>query len=196
MDVPGLVEALTGGAAVGLIALAREYLRYRAKRVEEKVPGVIAAVADIYHVMGGVLATTHASRVLILKVTNGGDVPMVGSNLHGSVVYEVANDMPLIGDRWRKQPLDRPYIDLMRRVYEEGEATVITRQMPNSHLKDVYLNDGVQQSNVHFIYATEGAFYAMSVTFPERVPYDAFYRNTLRIAKKQIQHHFKTFPPP
>ncbi len=194
---PALTAAIAG-VAVAAMAWLRDWLHRRRKASARSVPDALDAVHDIYAALNYLLNDTAASRVLLLRATNGGKIAKPGMDLYSSVAYEV-HDRHLLPARpgWQNQHLDEQYCRMLRKVFHEGH--VINRVLEGSGLKpgvlrDQYLTDGVKASYIIAVATTPEAFFYLSLNFVDAklLVDNPRFRSQLRTGTARIRAALKT----
>jgi len=164
--MPELIELLTGGGVAAiLVKWAYEAWKQR-KAGRRHFSEQFKKRADVYEIMNQVLQSTHAKRFLIFKSSNGGGQPRVGSTIYGSCIYEDFNPpfYSVMAD-YQRVLLDRPYMDLLRRISTEDHVNILVKDMERgSILKSIYEKEHVAFSQVFYLSETKSAFYYCSIS--------------------------------
>lgn len=188
------IELLTGGGAVALLGFLRFLIRRRDRNDAESAAHM---VADIYRSLTAIVATTKANRALVLRTSNGGGIPRVGSPLYSTAIYEVFNDAtePVSG-AWEKQYLDRGYVSLVSDLLREGRVRVMTKELPpGSILRDTYESLRVEFSDVFLLYQSRASIYYLSVDYGSLAETSAADRDKVRSEVNRIRRIFNEAKP-
>ena len=189
----GITEFLSGGSLVALLGFIRWAFEYYRKNGKSTSSYATRQIAKIYTHLNDIVGATRANRAVILKASNGGSIPRVGSTMYSSVVYEVFGEGQLpVSHMWEKQPLDEPYMRMLSDLLTTGKVTLHTDEMTKSSLlRDVYISQKVGSSYVYLVHKNPQSIYYMSVTFPENAPKTAAERNLIRGRLVAVQNIFK-----
>jgi len=188
---------LMGGASKELINAVKDVTKAwitSRKRVDAGADRPIDVIGDVhttYTMLNELLASVTADRVVLLRAENGGNIPTIGKELTSSIVYEVFSETShAIRDSWQKQALDDAYVWMLKRVSTDGFIELMTDDMPDGILKNLYQRHGVVASHVWGVYSTEGAYYYLAIGFMDvsNVPsaHDAGYRDRVRVTVGKI----------
>ena len=131
---------IVAAAVIAIIPLI-----YRlAKRVVTKVKTkrFERGIEKVYKIYGSFQELAHklsATKVLLMKATNGGGLPAPGRPLHVTAVVEVASPgVKMIREEWQDRIIDHSYIQILENVYVNGHVDVITEELDDySSLKGV-----------------------------------------------------------
>ena len=160
-------------ALVGFLIWTGKILVARWKAADadeaEAIQG-LRAMQALYHCMSQVLSSARASRVVLLRASNGGATPRPGTPIVSTAMYEVRSNMPSVAQLWSSRPVDPAYIDILVRLADERRLELVTEDLTiGSQLREVYEGSGVKCSLVFYLYADKRAMYYLSVNF-DRVP--------------------------
>lgn len=187
-----LVAVAVTAALMWATAKVGAWIRARGKKTATAVPRAIEAVHEIYSAMNFLLSNTAASRVVLLRATNGGKIARVGMDLFSSVAYEVRDKhLESVRAAWQNQRLDEEYVRLLRGVYHEGSVALVTEDMKPSILRDEYEGGGVVASYVVGVASVPEAYFYLSINFAKE-PRGGFnfdsagFRNRVRVAVTKI----------
>lgn len=159
------------------------------KKFDHIIEKVLADVSNILFIMDQIVKKTDAVKVVLLKAHNGGGTPKIGNELNSTVLYEVSNDDEYpVFRAWRQQKLDKNYIRMLMNLIIDKTLNIVTEELPNSALKDIYLSHGIVFSKVIEIYRTPERYFYMSVVFKKGVEdLDPEERDYIRQAVSDIQ---------
>ena len=181
MSLAVLIAFLSGGTSVALINFYKWYMERRDRLAEGSVPNVLKDLHEVYHVINIILRETEAHRVVILRVENGGAVPMVGKDLYESVVFEAYDgEMESVKKSWQRQVIGEVHVRMLLKIAEKGNLTIRTDKMAVCNVRDHYEANGVVVSDAYQIKSIEGAFYYMCVHFDEDCKTKSEYRDLMR----------------
>ena len=113
--------------------------------------------------MDKIINDTLVDRALIIKVHNGGSKLFVGVSKYISIIEEAHSSkiLPVISD-FQKFPIDREYMEMIRRLLEDSIYVVNVSTMKESTLKRVYIKDGLKSSILYPLIGSELGFYFVS----------------------------------
>ncbi len=167
IDWNAILIALTGsGGLVGVIALFKKVLRlFRRTQVFHSIDNT----SEAYGVLNDLLIRLGASRVLVLRLENGGGIPSPDKRLFSSVLHEIYTiDLAPVREAWQKRQVDAGYVEMMAKVYRSGGlATEVSGLPKGSVLRDRYEMDGIKNSEVRALGITKdaGAFLYLTVNW-------------------------------
>lgn len=188
-----------GGGTKAAIEAVRWWVDRR-DRLEASKPsesrGITRVFRSVSRIMGAMRAlreSTRGTRVVLLRASNGGQIPKPGSRLYSSVVYEDYEDgVAAVSATWQKQELDAHYVDLLVDVDREGHIYLDVEDLPGQCiLGDAYQAMGVVAACVFSANGTRDShvdYYYGSVTWTDRgdIPDPAILANAVRVARTQI----------
>lgn len=111
-------------------------------------------VHQVYELMNRVVDREELGihRMLILRIHNGGGNLSSSRTTYASVVYEECRPpLKTIVERYQSVPSDKYYMHLLQDIRLYGSALVITRDMPESTLRDIFTVQGVVACKFYFI---------------------------------------------
>lgn len=152
-------------------------------------------IAQIIYHMRDILEQTDAQQVILLKAHNGGEEIKLGSWLYSSVIYEVRkNKEDEVKDRWVSQPLDENYLIMLSNLQSQKKLNLVTKNLKEGPLKDVYKSKGVTFTKVLELYQTRDLkkYFYISCVFKK--PYEelkAFERDQIRASTIAIANVYK-----
>lgn len=153
----------------------------------------IEMVREIYVYLELARQELGCCRSLILKAENGGGVPKAGHQIFSSIVWESTNnDTDMIRHTWNRQAIDEQYAKLLSAVYSDGSCTLKTDDMKEGILRDFYIADNIQQSQLFRVYSDNEKFIYMSFDFKEAVDLnEPAKRNIVRSILQNMQVIFE-----
>lgn len=123
---------------------------------------------EVYKLMAGVTKSTSSKRFLILKTTNGGGKPKVGSKIYASVLYEdVYHPFKSVINIYTRVVVDGEYVNMLRKVALDGFVSLDVPNMNPGLLREIYESEGVFFSQIFYLHETAEAFYYCSVATDE-----------------------------
>ncbi len=155
-----IVALIFGTGGIGFY-LIKWYLNR--KDGKKDITQLLTGISNMYSKMQQLLNETEANRFLILKAENGGGKPKVGCTINVSVLYEVVNGLRSVKDDYQKLPVDPNYIVMLSEASLHGHSSMVVKEMEPCMLKDIYVDEGVLYSEVHYLCETDLAFYYCSV---------------------------------
>lgn len=142
------------------------------RKMDERKPftKLYPKIHSVFQTIQTIMRYTSASRVVILKTTNGGGIPRLGAKLCSSVLYETF-DAPLsaVKPNWQKQELDASYIELMSRMDENGELEVIASELAPGILSNLYAKDGIFKTHIFKIRERKKDYIYLAINYTEAV---------------------------
>ena len=144
----GLLSTMLG--AGGLAAILQT-VRWWKDREHEHVPQGLMDISKIYNILQQAKDVTDASRVVLLKLHNGGGRPQAGNSMYSTALYEVYCDgQTPIAQNWQAERIDNDgqYREMVIEMYDNGITRLSTHEMPQSKLRDLYERVGVARSIV------------------------------------------------
>lgn len=137
---------------------------------------------ETYRSINYLMTEVGAQRVIVMAARE--DV--------ASVLYEIyQGDMEPISRTFTNQKLDAPYVEVLRRLREQGELTLNTADMDDGMLKDRYSVDGVGWARKAKIMKVDGTLYYLAATFNggSKVsgPEDPKLKDTFRIITNRLR---------
>lgn len=143
---------------------------YYKSRNKNAVGKYIDLIKDIYHYLEIARKDLGCVRALILKAENGGGVPKPGHQIYSSILWESTDSKtPSIRKSWQRQPVDEEYTKMLADLYQNKSVHILTKQMQDSQLKNVYLSSDIVESQIYHIYHDEGKFVYLSLNYNEDI---------------------------
>lgn len=141
------IDLLNTGGVVVLITTAGNLIAKQIERRNRYKEAVIK-IADLYDVFNRVIDETATNQILILKGSNGGSRPTIGSNLYVSVLHESSTKgVDQIKPLYQNIHTDDSYIKLLQSIIEKREIQVNTTDFPeNSFLRLSFEKEGLQSA--------------------------------------------------
>lgn len=165
---------LTGGVSVALVGILSKYLEHRwslvKKRQETSVSDVVTYISEIYEVMSKCVNETHTQRFLIFKVENGGGRPKVGAHLYVSAIMEETKPpiKPSLTS-YQRLLVDSHYINMLATLVMERKVHIKVDELPDSLLKRIYTDIGVQYGEIYFLHEDSNSLYFCSATTTKKL---------------------------
>ena len=167
--------------------------RSDSSRLYQKYLSSVRVMNKIYAKIQDIGTHTSAIRVLVLASHNGGLRPTADNPPMSSVLYEYcAEGNNAVKPTWQGQPVDAPYVRLLKDVMENGSVELVTHDMKPGILKDVYESSGVERSMVYslaLLYKRDRFVY-LSMVFEDESALTAKERNYIRIAITALRELF------
>lgn len=158
--------------ALGLGNLIKEaiYIYIEKKKIQNRKESdefgkAIESISEAYELMNTILVESGASRVALLKTTNGGGIPRIGCTIYSSIVHEVFTGATSDKYKWENQKVDKAYIDLISKVINNDSVEIDYSSMEQSLLKEVYRVSGVQKSIIFSVAQRPTEFLYLSINF-------------------------------
>lgn len=155
--------ALLGGLKAIVLPLVEWWL---ARQKAGSVQLALQKVNEMYPVLHMWGQRLGASRVLLLKTSNGGGKPRPGHPLYSTICMESVDPplMPQTGG-WDTQRLDEQYSRMLAALIQNKYVHLVTEKMPTGLLRDVYLPQGIVQSEVMALGEGKKSFYYVSLNY-------------------------------
>jgi hypothetical protein len=149
-------------------------------------------IEDVYSLLNTLITDTRASKAMLLRVQDSGDIPVPGKDLYSSIVYEVYGpDSKPFKKKWRHQLIDQEYVKHLSKVAREGKAKLFTDEMPPGILKDIYVSKDIVMSCVFAIHQEPAYFFYVSITFKIRDEMTPSERVAIRSAIQSLRNIFE-----
>lgn len=125
-------------------------------------------IEKVYKIYGSFQELSHelsATKVMLMKATNGGGLPAPGRPLHVTAVVEVAAPgVKMIREEWQDRIVDHSYIQVLERVYVDDHVEIKTKELEEfSTLKGVLEASGTVQTSIQKVGVIGDGFYFLSV---------------------------------
>lgn len=134
----------------GVVVLITTLSNGIAKAIERKsrYKKAILQIGEIYDVFNHVIDDSCADRILILKGSNGGSRPTIGSNLYVSVLHEASTKgVGQIKSQYQQIHVDDSYIRLLQSIIEKNEVSLSIDTLPeDSFLRLTYEKEQLMHS--------------------------------------------------
>ena len=162
------------GTLLGSGGFVRWWLSRRDAQLEEDqeenehVERLLVDVHRVYRALSVLLALLPCDRVMVVRVSNGGEIPSLGTPLYASVLYEVHTDhLPPVGDSWQLRRLDGSHVSMLSELVANGRVYLETATMPPSTLRTLYEGQGVVAATVRMVHRAPGALYYLAAQYRE-----------------------------
>ena len=159
--------ALALGLITGFGAIVRNIYIYITSSTLDKV---LVRKYNVYDVMQRVMADIDCSRMLLIKVHNGGSVPKVTSTLKSTIIQEVYRaPLSSIKMDWQDREVDMAYIKMLISLDQSADGTIsISRDnMEDGMLKHTYQAHGIKSSMLSYVTRDSKAMYFISCNYTE-----------------------------
>lgn len=163
-------DLLNTGGVVVLITTAGNLI---AKHIERRTryKDAVLKVSDLYDVFNRIIDDSSANRILIMKGSNGGSRPTIGSNLYVSVLHEASTKgIDQIKPLYQNIHIDDSYIKLLQKIIEKREIAIpVSDFPPGSFLRLTYDKEGLKHAYFFEVKGTGNNYYfgSFSTTNPE-----------------------------
>lgn len=105
-------------------------------------------------------------RVILLVTENGNGIPL-DKQVKASIILETFADGDMAAKPyWQDRPTDAQYSKLVNDVYANGQAVVMTEQLPDCDLKQMYRQGGIVSSFVAKVHHSDTRFFYLSCPMP------------------------------
>lgn len=181
----------TGGAVVLITTVSNAIVKQVEKR--QRYKKAIGKISEIYDVFNRVIDDSNADRVLILKGSNGGGRPTIGSNLYVSVLHEMSvKGIEQIKGQYQNILVDDAYIRLMQKLIETREIEIQTKELPeNSFVRLTYEKENLKHSYLYEIKANANTYFFGSFSTKETGGFSPSDKLAFRLAIDKIKKIFE-----
>lgn len=149
----------------------------------------------VYDEMNKILfAHKSIERVMILKTTNGGGTPKVGSPIYAFALYQVAKPpLKITKESYQKLLVDNSYIKILIESETKEAVKLEVSKMEDCLLKQIYEVEKVTYSEIYFLRDSKKSFYYMSIATHENKARftDNKTRLSINLAVNNIRNCFK-----
>lgn len=194
-----------GGFASATYAFFKWFLPWKYKNnkeTEESHFKLLASNIDyIYQTLNETVSSLKLDRILIMQAHNGGGDTSVKVPIYSSIRYEACSseshytNSPIfpIKETWQNQLLDAEYAQMLRNLLTDGSVVLVTKDLPESALRDVYETSGVTASCVYLIHEEDkkSLWYISLTTSKPDFEVDAEWRNYVRIVLSRLRPLFQ-----
>lgn len=145
------------------ISVLKEIVQFF-NRILSRPSKQIAKVVKIYDEMHRVLDDTEAQRFLIFKAHNGGGLIRANTPLYVSILHEdYSPPFPSVKEKYQQLRVDSDYIRMLDEICREKSVVLETKNMKPQLLKDIYLAEGVNYTEIFFLGQDRKNLYFASV---------------------------------
>ncbi len=130
---------------------------------------------DISLMLKKALRDTESSRVLLLKCTNGGEVPRIDSTLYSSIIMEEFDDEKTssIYDEWQDRKLDKHYTEVLIDLDTKKSSVLKVSDCPEgSLLANLYMSKGIVGSRLFRIASTPEKYFYLVANYVTKIDDD------------------------
>jgi hypothetical protein len=131
----------------------------------ERFQKAIENINDGYAIMNDILVVSNASRVSLLKTTNGGGVPRIGCPIYGTMVYEIYRNGKPNKKNWSNIEIDKEYIKLLSNIIREKKVVLKTENLKIGLLENINHQLGIVKSLVFYLNAKSTEFLYLSIDY-------------------------------
>lgn len=167
MSLEAVVVAVIGSSALATVvkfALDRVRLRERGRKAIEEHAVVYDHLTYLRHKIS-------ATRVVIVKTSNGGGLPSGKTPLFSSALYEVTSDEAApIKLFWQQLPVDEPYIRTLRQLMDQGSVRVDAAGLEGGTLAEIYATAKVTRVEKHLLFNDALGVYYLSLQWDQDAP--------------------------
>lgn len=145
---------LGGGLSIEVFKYIVE--KRKSKQYNEKSLNIVDGfddISNIYSQMDKIVDSTSASRVMLFRGSNGGGLPMAGSEFYVKAIHHSfsEDDVNNLVERYTNVLIDGHYANLLRDIVTHGSVKIKVEEMPDCLLKRMYLTEGIKYSEVHYL---------------------------------------------
>jgi len=165
----------------------------KAIKEARKLKSTISTNRQAFGIINEIVDSSSASRAIILSAHNGGGKPTSFKPFYSSALLENHQNLPGILKRWQNQILDDGYLKIIGELIENYKCKIITNNLPNGILKDLYRSQNIEQSMVWFIdYDPEKeVLIYLSVNFKHINTFNSVEKELFRFSVNELQYLFR-----
>lgn len=159
--------ALAGGGTGTVIA--RHVLEKKRTQNSVVFQQGMDSMNRVYDCLNEVVDKTGAARAMILYSENGGGIPKGSSDLFVTISHEIHRNSHSIRSDVQGLPVDHEYIRLLSALCTSKDQMLYVRKefLPESLLRDLYEQDGINQSLIYVLQKRKNKFVYCSFNFKE-----------------------------
>ncbi len=149
-------------------AAKAEQIKLAERAAKETYSRMLPARHEVYGVLNKVVAEYGATRALVLFTENGGGRPNMSSDLKLSIAYEIySGGATPVSEVFQRVYVDAIYTSMLDQLIRSPTRSLLlmTRDLPNCQLKQVYIDNKIQMSLVYKVCETEKRFWYASFNF-------------------------------
>lgn len=174
MDVVSLIGVILGSSGAATLITNwfkdRKHKRELAADIKEKnrfLSG-LKRISSAYDLLGTLEHIPIIDRVLLIKVTNGGATPRLGSTIYASAIKATAEtqaESRKIEEIYAKVRVDDAYIKMCIRAAQGEVYEFDVAKHEECILKDFYMSEDVKYAEIYHLYTDidEDAMYIISL---------------------------------
>lgn len=154
-----LSEFLAGSTALFLVTKFFEWVKHlRNSRVD--LAQNMRDIQEIHMVMESLVKETSFERISIFYAEDSAGVIAPGKIMYITAIYEKTHQtddgqIRSIIKQIQRWESDTHYYGMISDVISRGHVELLTANMPDSNLKNLYLSDGIRYSNVFHLLTTK-----------------------------------------
>lgn len=152
----------------------------------------IRKVVAIYDTMHTIIDLTAVERILIFKAHNGGAAIKPTGELYVTALYEdYIHPFSTTKANYVKYPVDKEYARMILEVIQNGRKDLVTQDMPDCMLRNVYLTEGVVCSKLFYLRQDKQSIYYMSAASSKPWPEGPHTDAILDVQLNKIRQNIK-----
>lgn len=118
---------------------------------------------QINNLCNELIAESTVERALVLRLTNGGGEPIVGTTYYVSVMASGMQDVKThLVPEYKKLEVDDAYVAMIVGLKKMKRMLLLVDSMPHSLLRDLYNSEKVKYAEVYYLCSTSNATYFCS----------------------------------
>lgn len=156
------LSALFGAFGLGLLKLIWDIVKYhldkkredkkqikqlndKKEKIRSLFTQLITITIQIQDLLNELVLSINAKRGLIIKLTNGGGIPNLGTDQKIYVLYEYINrpDLEPVKPHYQGYVVDDTYKKIISKMFESDYVLSKVADMENGFLKNIYLTNKV-----------------------------------------------------
>lgn len=124
---------------------------------------------DIEAACNDLVANSTVERALVLKLTNGGGEPTVGTTYYVTVMVSAVENMKNHkATDYTKLEVDDAYVAMVVSLKKMRRMMLLVETMQPSLLRDIYNSENIKFAEVHYLASTQDAtYYCSFATYSE-----------------------------
>jgi hypothetical protein len=160
---------ITGAVAVflSITKLVSWYMkRRRVKLNEKRLKNFIEDSKYCNSLCNTLTQEGIADRVIIFRAHDSGGIPKLGLPYYVSVVYPSYRERHRDkSKRYHNIHVDDPYKDIILDLINKGKVEIITSELREGMIKDIYEDEGIVYGCLYKLAITNSSFFYMSISW-------------------------------
>ena len=182
----GLIIAIIGAASSLLAPPTIIFTKYLIKKLQNhkyaKIRYVLERIRELYRIFYNIVHETPASRIALLRLTNGGGIPRVGATIRSSVIHEAEDgNTRALANRWQSQPVGPGHLEILKDMFNNESTEVSLDDLEeDSVLYDLYKSDGIQRSLIFLMKTGKEEILYLVISFQDAADLESIDKDYIR----------------